>query len=698
MIALRDKITTMRNLELDKKYINKPRLELFFRPPAAWYEKQTKGVASLQALTAGCVESPVIVVSNSKPILSDMQKRAFQTPLCIRARLLEYTLREKEGREVKIKKIRTFIRGHSTVTIRERKKKNFSVQFSCICNSYTQPRTQRHERYTLENYRDGERERCTEAKPPVKCHLPYVQSVQDDAREKERKIETEPARVQWEFGPLDQTKHRELQYWVPGDRKKILEQIHDPDLKSSPLSEYRYMSEYTPIDLIRALGSGGKSTYIQTDLTFIYIFIRMLLLLLHVRIAASIIRQMIYIINLHVLSRGFSFHSTRVYESNHPSFCFKEKTRKRENSRYIHHLVQFGKYIIMVRVNAPCRVSTKREKKEFIRRTEQEEQQQQQQRQQHSSLGAKAFVTRGIMCGSHVQIRARECDRSSRASSSNRDLAFIDPATDCIIGPFLHMHGSKQQAASIVLHDRGTYSAKLFESIFALSRTAHRNCTAAKSFVPHDSLYIMIVITFSSEKLGQNRMRALTRMNDDESIRSILYVHMQSNLTKPFRRPLVSPIIHEKYTARVLCCILYRTAYTMDESYRAPNCKGPGRRRAVIGSRKAVTILNMRSVVCVYTGIYKRHDEEEEERYDNCRDDVYELKQANASDSRAYSPGSSSSTTALAQYSMAWLEERRAGERWTRVHRGSSNISTSTALPPLASPAPAATDIYISKH
>ncbi|CAB0040486.1 unnamed protein product, partial [Trichogramma brassicae] len=35
-------------------------------------------------------------------------------------------------------------------------------------------------------------------------------------------------------GPLDQTKHRELQYWVPGDPKKILEQIHDPDLKSSP--------------------------------------------------------------------------------------------------------------------------------------------------------------------------------------------------------------------------------------------------------------------------------------------------------------------------------------------------------------------------------------------------------------------------------------------------------------------------------
>ncbi|CAB0039494.1 unnamed protein product, partial [Trichogramma brassicae] len=34
--------------------------------------------------------------------------------------------------------------------------------------------------------------------------------------------------------PLDQTKHRELQYWVPGDPKKILEQIHDPDLKISP--------------------------------------------------------------------------------------------------------------------------------------------------------------------------------------------------------------------------------------------------------------------------------------------------------------------------------------------------------------------------------------------------------------------------------------------------------------------------------
>ncbi|CAB0040324.1 unnamed protein product [Trichogramma brassicae] len=39
-------------------------------------------------------------------------------------------------------------------------------------------------------------------------------------------------------GPLDQTKHRELQYWVPGDPKKILEQIHDPDLKSSPCREF----------------------------------------------------------------------------------------------------------------------------------------------------------------------------------------------------------------------------------------------------------------------------------------------------------------------------------------------------------------------------------------------------------------------------------------------------------------------------
>uniref|UniRef100_A0ABD2WSF7 Uncharacterized protein n=1 Tax=Trichogramma kaykai TaxID=54128 RepID=A0ABD2WSF7_9HYME len=45
---------------------------------------------------------------------------------------------------------------------------------------------------------------------------------------------------------------------------------------------------------------------------------------------------------------------------------------------------------------------------------------------------------------------------------------------------------------------------------------------------------------------------------------------------------------------------------------------------------------------------YRRHDEEKE-RYDNCRDDVYELKQANASDSLTRTPGSSSSTTTLAQ-------------------------------------------------
>ncbi|CAB0030791.1 unnamed protein product [Trichogramma brassicae] len=61
-------------------------------------------------------------------------------------------------------------------------------------------------------------------------------------------------------GPLDQTKHRELQYWVPGDPKKILEQIHDPDLKSSPF----------PMAAISCSGARGLAHVINTDLPFLF--------------------------------------------------------------------------------------------------------------------------------------------------------------------------------------------------------------------------------------------------------------------------------------------------------------------------------------------------------------------------------------------------------------------------------------------
>uniref|UniRef100_A0ABD2WT87 Ribosomal protein S14 n=1 Tax=Trichogramma kaykai TaxID=54128 RepID=A0ABD2WT87_9HYME len=82
----------------------------------------------------------------------------------------------------------------------------------------------------------------------------------------------------------------------------------------------------------------------------------------------------------------------------------------------------------------------------------------------------------------------------------------------------------------------------------------------------------------------------------DGRSKTIIYQinNRQSNLTKPFRRPLVSPIIHEKYTARVLCCtvlhmhdgrVVSRACETIGLRACA-NCKGLRRRGAVIGSEK----------------------------------------------------------------------------------------------------------------